>query len=127
MLKQNLSKRLREAHDNYSGYSQSAIFYSSTVNPSTRFVNALIYALLAGVGAYRIMMGSTLTVGRLVTFLNYVQQYTKPFNDISSVLAELQSALACVERIYGVLDSPEVAETGKEVLTSDQVKGSYFL
>ncbi|HGS8447304.1 ABC transporter ATP-binding protein [Streptococcus pneumoniae] len=118
-------QRLREAHDNYSGYSQSAIFYSSTVNPSTRFVNALIYALLAGVGAYRIMMGSVLTVGRLVTFLNYVQQYTKPFNDISSVLAELQSALACVERIYGVLDSPEVAETGKEVLTtSDQVKGA---
>ncbi|CMX92493.1 ABC transporter ATP-binding protein [Streptococcus pneumoniae] len=118
-------QRLREAHDNYSGYSQSAIFYSSTVNPSTRFVNALIYALLAGVGAYCIMMGSALTVGRLVTFLNYVQQYTKPFNDISSVLAELQSALACVERIYGVLDSPEVAETGKEVLTtSDQVKGA---
>ncbi|CZD94513.1 ABC transporter ATP-binding protein/permease [Streptococcus pneumoniae] len=55
-------QRLREAHDNYSGYSQSAIFYSSTVNPSTRFVNALIYALLAGVGAYRIMMGSTLTI-----------------------------------------------------------------
>lgn len=118
-------QRLREAHDNYSGYSQSAIFYSSTVNPSTRFVNALIYALLAGVGAYRIMMGSALTVGLLVTFLNYVQQYTKPFNDISSVLAELQSALACVERIYGVLDSPEVAETCKEVLTtSDQVKGA---
>lgn len=117
-------QRLREANDNYAGYSQSAIFYSSTVNPSTRFVNALIYALLAGVGAYRIMMGSILTIGRLVTFLNYVQQYTKPFNDISSVLAELQSALACAERVYGVLDSPEVAETGKEVLTSDQVKGA---
>ena len=117
-------QRLREANDNYSGYSQSAIFYSSTVNPSTRFVNALIYALLAGVGAYRIMIGSTLTIGRLVTFLNYVQQYTKPFNDISSVLAELQSALACAERVYGVLDSPEVAETGKEELTSDQVKGA---
>ena len=117
-------QRLREANDNYAGYSQSAIFYSSTVNPSTRFVNALIYALLAGVGAYRIMIGSTLTIGRLVTFLNYVQQYTKPFNDISSVLAELQSALACAERVYGVLDSPEVAETGKEELTSDQVKGA---
>ena len=117
-------QRLREANDNYSGYSQSAIFYSSTVNPSTRFVNALIYALLAGVGAYRIMMGSTFTIGRLVTFLNYVQQYTKPFNDISSVLAELQSALACAERVYAVLESPEVAETGKEVLTSDQVKGA---
>ena len=117
-------QRLREANDNYAGYSQSAIFYSSTVNPSTRFVNALIYALLAGVGAYRIMMGSTFTIGRLVTFLNYVQQYTKPFNDISSVLAELQSALACAERVYAVLESPEVAETGKEVLTSDQVKGA---
>ena len=117
-------KRLHEANANYAGYSQSAIFYSSTVNPSTRFVNALIYALLAGVGAYRIMMGSTLTIGRLVTFLNYVQQYTKPFNDISSVLAELQSALACAERIYAILESPEVAETGKEVLTSDQVKGA---
>ena len=108
----------------YADYSQAAIFYSSTVNPSTRFVNALIYALLAGVGAYRIMMGSTLTIGRLVTFLNYVQQYTKPFNDISSVLAELQSALACAERVYAVLESPEIAETGKEILTSDQVKGA---
>lgn len=117
-------QRLHEANVNYAGYSQSAIFYSSTVNPSTRFVNALIYALLAGVGAYRIMMGSTLTIGRLVTFLNYVQQYTKPFNDISSVLAELQSALACAERVYAVLESPEVSETGKEVLTSDQVKGA---
>ena len=115
-------QRLHVANANYAGYSQSAIFYSSTVNPSTRFVNALIYALLAGVGAYRIMMGSTLTIGRLVTFLNYVQQYTKPFNDISSVLAELQSALACAERVYAVLESPEVVETGKEILTSDQVQ-----
>ena len=56
--------------------------------------------------------------------MNYVQQYTKPFNDISSVLAELQSALACAERVYAVLESPEVAETGKEDLTSDQVKGA---
>ena len=102
-------QRLHEANRNYAGYSQLAIFYSSTVNPSTRFVNSLIYALLAGVGAYRIMVGSTLTIGRLVTFLNYVQQYTKPFNDISSVLAELQSALACAERIYSVLESSEIA------------------
>ena len=117
-------QKLHEANDTYAGYSQSAIFYSSTVNPSTRFVNALIYALLAGVGAFRIMMGSTLTVGRLVTFLNYVQQYTKPFNDISSVLAELQSALACAERVYTVLESPEITETGLKELNSDQVKGA---
>ena len=70
------------------------------------------------------MAGSTLTVGRLVTFLNYVQQYTKPFNDISSVLAELQSALACAERVYAVLKSPEVTETGLKELNSDQVKGA---
>ena len=117
-------ERLHVANDNYAGYSQSAIFYSSTVNPSTRFVNSLIYALLAGVGALRIMAGSTLTIGRLVTFLNYVQQYTKPFNDISSVLAELQSALACAERVYTVLKSPEVTETGLKELNSDQVKGA---
>lgn len=117
-------KRLREANTNYAGYSQSAIFYSSTVNPTTRFVNALIYALLAGVGAYRIMIGSTLTIGRLVTFLNYIQQYTKPFNDISAVLAELQSAIACADRIYAVLECPEVTETGMDELLSDQVKGA---
>ena len=70
------------------------------------------------------MAGPTLTIGRLVTFLNYVQQYTKPFNDISSVLAELQSALACAERVYAVLESPEVTETGLEELNSDQVKGA---
>ncbi len=117
-------QRLREANTNYAGYSQSAIFYSSTVNPTTRFVNALIYALLAGVGAYRIMIGSTLTIGRLVTFLNYIQQYTKPFNDISAVLAELQSAIACADRIYAVLECPEVTETGMDELLSDQVKGA---
>ena len=117
-------KRLREANTNYACYSQSAIFYSSTVNPTTRFVNALIYALLAGVGAYRIMIGSTLTIGRLVTFLNYIQQYTKPFNDISAVLAELQSAIACADRIYAVLECPEVTETGMDELLSDQVKGA---
>ena len=117
-------KRLREANTNYAGYSQSAIFYSSTVNPTTRFVNALIYVLLAGVGAYRIMIGSTLTIGRLVTFLNYIQQYTKPFNNISAVLAELQSAIACADRIYAVLECPEVTETGMDELLSDQVKGA---
>ncbi len=77
--------------------------------------------------SYHLFQKQTETRGiqtQLVTFLNYVQQYTKPFNDISSVLAELQSALACAERVYVVLESPEVAETGKEVLTSEQVKGA---
>lgn len=113
-----------KGNESYADYSQYAIFYSSTVNPATRFVNALIYAIVVGFGAVRIINGSSFTVGQLVTFLNYVNQYTKPFNDISSVMAELQSALACVERLYMILDEKEVVETGKEELTSEAVRGA---
>ena len=113
-----------EINGNYAGYSQEAIFYSSTVNPATRFVNALIYALVTGFGAFRILSGTGFTVGQLVTFLNYVNQYTKPFNDISSVLAELQSSLACAERLYSVLDQEEVKESGKKDLQEEAVEGA---
>lgn len=113
-----------EINGDYAGYSQEAIFYSSTVNPATRFVNALIYALVTGFGAFRILSGTSFTVGQLVTFLNYVNQYTKPFNDISSVLAELQSALACAERLYSVLDQEEVKESGKRDLQEEAVDGA---
>ena len=111
------------SNQTYADYSQAAIFYSSTVNPSTRFINALIYALIVGFGAVRIIQGTGFTVGQLVTFLNYVNQYTKPFNDISSVMSELQSALACAERIYSVLDQEEIAEPGQKILRSEDVKG----
>lgn len=113
-----------EINGDYANYSQEAIFYSSTVNPATRFVNALIYALVTGFGAFRILSGTGFTVGQLVTFLNYVNQYTKPFNDISSVLAELQSALACAERLYSVLDQEEVKESGKKDLQEEAVEGA---
>ena len=113
-----------EINGDYAGYSQEAIFYSSTVNPATRFVNALIYALVTGFGAFRILSATGFTVGQLVTFLNYVNQYTKPFNDISSVLAELQSALACAERLYSILDQEEVKESGKRDLQEEAVEGS---
>ena len=113
-----------EINGDYASYSQEAIFYSSTVNPATRFVNALIYALVTGFGAFRILSGTGFTVGQLVTFLNYVNQYTKPFNDISSVLAELQSALACAERLYSVLDQEEVKESGKRDLQEEAVEGA---
>ena len=117
-------RKFIEINGDYAGYSQEAIFYSSTVNPATRFVNALIYALVTGFGAFRILSGTGFTVGQLVTFLNYVNQYTKPFNDISSVLAELQSALACAERLYGILDQEEVKETGKIDLQEEAVEGA---
>ena len=117
-------RKFIEINGDYAGYSQEAIFYSSTVNPATRFVNALIYALVTGFGAFRILSGTSFTVGQLVTFLNYVNQYTKPFNDISSVLAELQSALACAERLYSVLDQEEVKEGGKRDLQEEAVDGA---
>ena len=117
-------RKFIEINGDYAGYSQEAIFYSSTVNPATRFVNALIYALVTGFGAFRILSGTSFTVGQLVTFLNYVNQYTKPFNDISSVLAELQSALACAERLYSILDQEEVKESGKRDLQEDAVEGA---
>lgn len=113
-----------EINGDYANYSQDAIFYSSTVNPATRFVNALIYALVTGFGAFRILSATGFTVGQLVTFLNYVNQYTKPFNDISSVLAELQSSLACAERLYSVLDQEEVKESGKKDLQEEAVEGA---
>lgn len=113
-----------KGNESYADYSQEAIFYSSTVNPATRFVNALIYAMIVGFGAARIINGSSFTVGQLVTFLNYVNQYTKPFNDISSVMAELQSALACAERLYTILDEKELVEIGTEELVSGGVLGA---
>ena len=113
-----------KGNESYADYSQEAIFYSSTVNPATRFVNALIYAMIVGFGAARIINGSSFTVGQLVTFLNYVNQYTKPFNDISSVMTELQSALACAERLYMILDEKELVEIGTEELVSGGVLGA---
>ena len=111
-----------EINDTYADYSQGAIFYSSTVIPSTRFINSLIYALLAGVGALRIMSGA-FTVGQLTTFLNYVTQYTKPFNDISSVLSELQGAIACVQRLYDILDEEYEPLPVKAQLDADKIQG----
>ena len=118
-------RSFKDVNGKYADYSQGAIFYSSAVNPATRFVNSLIYALIAGVGAYRIMSGGAFTVGQLTTFLNYVTQYTKPFNDISSVLSELQSALACADRLYMILDEEEITETGKAVLEEADVQGRF--
>ena len=114
--------RFKAVNDQYASYSQAAIFSSSTVNPSTRFVNALIYALLAGLGALRIMNGS-FTVGGLTTFLNYASQYSKPFNDISSVLSELQSALACAERIFALLGEADMIDSSSRVLKGEAVVG----
>ncbi|MFM0583585.1 ABC transporter ATP-binding protein [Streptococcus suis] len=110
-------------NDQYATYSQQAIFVSSTVNPSTRFINAIIYALLAGLGALRIMAGN-FTVGSLTTFLNYASQYSKPFNDISSVLSELQSALACADRLFAILALDSIDDQAERKIDSEELKGA---
>lgn len=104
----------------YASQALQATFYASTVNPATRFVNGLIYALVAGLGAYRIITNS-FTIGNLMTFLAYVTQYTKPFNDLSSSLSELQTTLSCAQRIYEVLGERVVEKTTKT--WSQPVKG----
>lgn len=91
-------------NDKLSEYSLKAIFYSSTVNPVTRFINGLVYALVAAAGAFAVISGS-MSVGALTCALSYASQYTKPFNEISSVVTELQNALACAERVYELIDS----------------------
>ncbi|MGT2950176.1 sugar ABC transporter ATP-binding protein [Streptococcus cuniculi] len=117
-----LIDQFEEVNQTYATYSQAAIFASSTSNPMTRFINALIYALLAGLGAMRIMAGN-FTVGELTTFLNYASQYTKPFNDISSVLSELQSALVCAERLFEILEQEPVEEGDVLPLIEEEVRG----
>ncbi|HEM4955681.1 TPA: ABC transporter ATP-binding protein [Streptococcus suis] len=110
-------------NEQYATYSQQAIFASSTVNPSTRFINAIIYALLAGLGALRIMAGN-FTVGSLTTFLNYSSHYSKPFNDISSVLSELQSALACADRLFAILALDSIDDQAERKIDSEELKGA---
>lgn len=86
-------------------YSQSALFISSLTNPSTRAVNNVIYAIVAVLGSYSIMKGN-LTVGGLTVLLSYANQYMKPFNDISSVVTELQNAMACANRVFTLIEAP---------------------
>ena len=84
-----------------------AVFFSSLTNPCTRFVNALVYAAVGVLGAFAAIAGS-LTVGELSVFLNYANQYTKPFNDISDVMTELQNALACAQRVFDLIDETPI-------------------
>ena len=94
-----------EINDRLEKASLQAIFFSSLVNPSTRFVNSLVYAGVGLVGALSAISGG-ITVGNLTSFLNYANQYTKPFNEISGVVTELQNALACAGRVFDLLEIP---------------------
>ena len=100
------SARFAAVNKELKEYSAQAIFYSSLTNPCTRFVNNVIYAGVALVGTL-LIPGGALTVGGLSVLLSYANQYMKPFNDISSVITEMQNALACVSRLFALLEEPE--------------------
>ena len=114
------SARFDEVNKELAGCSLKAVFYSSLTNPSTRFVNNIIYAGVALVGTF-IILGGGLSVGGLSVLLSYANQYMKPFNDISSVITEMQNALACASRIFELLEQPE--EIPEQQGTLEHVRG----
>lgn len=108
--------------------SRRAIFFSSLPNPTTRFVNSVIYAAVTLAGAFTaIAAPGALSVGQLTAILSYVIQYTKPFNEISSVITELQNALACAARIFELIDAPAQVPDAQDAVTLTDVKGNVRL
>ena len=100
----------KKMNEEFRDASLKATFFSSLTNPSTRFVNSLVYAGVAIFGALAIVKTNSLSVGALTIFLSYANQYTKPFNEISGVLTEFQNALSCAERIKNLLNEQEITE-----------------
>ena len=115
-----------EINERLQKYSLKAIFFSSITNPATRFVNSLVYAGVAVTGAISAINGG-ISVGQLATFLSYANQYTKPFNEISGVITELQNALACAARVFELIEEqPEIADKPNAVVL-DNADGSISL
>lgn len=124
-------ERFGEINDRLEKDSMSATFYSSIVNPCTRFLNNLVYAAVGIIGAVSVI-STGFTVGQLTCFLSYANQYTKPFNEISNVITELQNAMACAGRVFELLDeTPQVPEKEQAHVLTDtkgaiEIKGVNF-
>ncbi len=117
-MEKDMTERFEVTNDRFEKISSKALFYSSLVNPSTRFVNGIIYAVVAFAGAL-----SGISAGGLTCFLGYANQYTKPFNEISGVITEFQNAIACAARIFELLDEREEDESVAVELLPDTVRG----
>ena len=117
--------RFEEINERLRACSLRAMFFSSITNPSTRFVNSMVYASVGVVGAYAAIRG-LLSVGQLSIFLSYANQYTKPFNEISGVVTELQNALACAARVFELIDEPAISSE-KEAKELGEADGSVKL
>ena len=123
---ENLEK-FDEVNERLTNASLKSIFYSSLTNPCTRFVNAVVYAAVALSGALMLLWNTPLpvvfSVGILTSLLSYANQYTKPFNEISGVITELQNAVACAGRIYEIIDEKPQKADSENALTLENVKG----
>lgn len=115
-------ERFHKINNKLAGYSLRATFFSSITNPATRFVNSLVYAAVGITGAYAVIRGF-MTVGQLTSFLSYANQYTKPFNEISGVVTELQNALASAARVFELIDEKTILEDKKDATVLENVKG----
>ena len=111
-----------EVNERLRACSLRAVFFSSLTNPCTRFVNSLVYAGVGLTGALSVV-GGALTIGGLSSFLSYANQYTKPFNEISGVITELQNALACAGRIFDLIDEPAQEPDAPDAKTLQSVHG----
>lgn len=124
-------KRFDKINDDLAKYSLKATFFSSITNPATRFVNSIVYAAVALFGAIMAVKGN-ITVGILSCFLSYANQYTKPFNEISSVVTELQNAMACAGRVFELIEeTPEIPDKSnardlENVDGNVEIKDLYF-
>lgn len=107
--------KFNRVNEQWADSSLKGTFYSSLVNPATRAVNSIVYACAALCGSFLVLAGR-LTVGGLVSALSYANQYTKPFNEITGVVTELQNALVCASRVFALLDEKEIVDEGKEEL-----------
>lgn len=127
----NVIERFDKINDELGRASLKALFYSSLTNPSTRFVNNLVYAAVALAGALICIgsSGAALSVGMLASLLGYANQYTKPFNEISGVITELQNSLACVSRLFELIDSPSETPDSPDAkaLTEQDINGNVRL
>ena len=120
---QQIMAQFDEGNDALSSAALKATFFSSLTNPCTRFVNALVYASVALTGSLAAMRGA-ISVGGLTCFLSYANQYTKPFNEISGVITELQNAIACADRLFTLLDLPEESAEPADAVTLTDASGA---
>lgn len=123
---EDVKEQFREINGRLENCSLKAIFFSSLTNPCTRFVNSLVYAGVGIFGAIVAIKGG-ISVGRLSCFLSYANQYTKPFNEISGVVTELQNALACAGRIFELIDEKPQIPDAEDALVLEQARGNVKL